>query len=159
MSRGVNKAILLGNVGKDPEIRYTQSGTAVANFSLATTEKRKVGGEWQDHTEWHNIVAWGKLAETCSNYLSKGKQAYIEGRIQTRKWDDRDGNTRYSTDIVADQLVLLGGRGGSEKSDFGAPQGQYGSNAPRANSASGENEYPEPNDGGNNFDPNDDVPF
>jgi single-strand DNA-binding protein len=110
MSRGVNKVILLGNVGKDPEIRYTQSETAVANFSLAVGERRKVGGEWQDHTEWVNIVAWSKLAETCSNYLSKGKQVYIEGRLQTRKWDDRDGNTRYSTEIVADQLVLLGAK-------------------------------------------------
>jgi single-strand DNA-binding protein len=110
MSRGVNRVTLLGNVGKNPEIRYTQSGTAVANFSLAVGERRKVGNEWKDHTEWFSIVAWSKLAETCSNYLSKGKQVYIEGRLQTRKWDDRDGNTRYSTEIVADQLVLLGGK-------------------------------------------------
>lgn len=119
MSRGVNKAILLGNVGRDPEIRYTQSGSAVANFSVATGERRKVGGEWQDHVEWHSCVAWGKLAETCSNYLTKGKQVYIEGRIQTRKWE-KDGGTRYQTEIVVDKLVLLGGKGEKQNS----PQGQ-----------------------------------
>jgi single-strand DNA-binding protein len=139
MSRGVNKTILLGNVGKDPEVRYTQSGTAVANFSLAVGERRKVGGEWQDHTEWVNIVAWSKLAETCSNYLSKGKQVYIEGRIQTRKWDDREGNTRYSTEIVADQLVLLGGK--EEAKPRGEPKGPTREFDPNA------------------FDPNADVPF
>lgn len=124
MSRGVNKAILLGNVGREPEIRYTQSGSAVANFSVATGERRKVGGEWQDHAEWHNCTAWGKLAETCSNYLTKGKQVYIEGRIQTRKWDDKDGNTRYSTEIVAEKLVLLGGKEDKPQSRQQGPQDQ-----------------------------------
>lgn len=158
MSRGVNKAILLGNVGREPEIRYTQSGAAVANFSVATGERRKVGGEWQDHTEWHNIVAWGKLAETCSNYLSKGKQVYIEGRIQTRKWDDKDGNTKYSTEIVADQLVLLGRAGGGDRPEYGAPQNQYGSNAGGFPSGGSNND--DDNQGGDQgYDPNDDVPF
>lgn len=147
MSRGVNTVHLLGNVGKDPEIRYTQSGTAVANFSLAVGERRKVGNEWKDHTEWINIVAWSKLAETCSNYLSKGKQVYIEGRIQTRKWDDRDGNTRYSTEIVADQLVLLGSKEARKEQQEppGEPQGPTHGFDPDAVKTP--------------FDPNDEVPF
>jgi len=147
MSRGVNKAILLGNVGRNPEIRYTQGGSAVANFSVATGERRKVGGEWQDHTEWHACTAWGKLAETCSNYLTKGKQVYIEGRLQTRKWE-KDGVTRYQTEIVVDQLVLLGGSG--EKQD--KPQGQ------QRNSNSQQQQYDDPDNLGD-YDPNDDVPF
>ena len=115
MARGVNKVILIGNLGKDPEIRYTQSGTAVANFTIATTESwgGKDGQEKQEKTEWHNIVAWARLAEICNQYLSKGRQVYIEGRIQTRKWEDRDGNTRYTTEIVAQNMQMLGGRGDS----------------------------------------------
>lgn len=151
MSRGVNKAILLGNVGKEPELRYTQNGTAVANFTLATTERRKVGGDWQDHTEWHNLVAWGKLAETCSNFLGKGSQVYIEGRIQTRKWEDRDGNARYSTEVVANQLVLLG-RPKSTRTDAGAPGEPLDAGAHRMPS----NDFPDPEEP---FDPNEDVPF
>ncbi len=113
MARGVNKVILIGNLGKDPEMRYTQSGTAVANFTIATTETwgGGDGGEKQEKTEWHNIVAWARLAEICGQYLTKGRQVYIEGRIQTRKWEDRDGNTRYTTEIVAQNMQMLGGRG------------------------------------------------
>ena len=103
---GVNKAILVGNLGKDPEIRYTPAGLAVANFSLATSEK--VGQDREEKTEWHNIVAFGRLAEICGEYLAKGKQVYIEGRIQTREWQDRDGNKRRTTEIVANQMVMLG---------------------------------------------------
>lgn len=116
MARGVNKVILIGNLGKDPEIRYTQSGTAVANFTLATTESwgGKDGQEKQEKTEWHNIVVWARLAEICNQYLSKGRQVYIEGRIQTRKWEDRDGNTRYTTEIVARDMQMLGGRGDND---------------------------------------------
>jgi single-strand DNA-binding protein len=106
----VNKVILVGNVGKDPELRYTPSGTGVCNFSLATSQKLKdKRGEQQESTEWHNIVAWAGLAEICGKYLQKGKQIYIEGRIQTRSYDDRDGNKRYVTEIVADQMQMLGG--------------------------------------------------
>ena len=125
MARGVNKVILIGNLGKDPEIRYTQSGTAVANFSLATTETwgGGDGGEKQEKTEWHNIVAWARLAEICNQYLQKGRQVYIEGRIQTRKWEDRDGNTRYTTEIVAQNMQMLGGRGDSEYSGGGGGGG------------------------------------
>jgi single-strand DNA-binding protein len=112
MARGVNKVILIGNLGKDPEIRYTQKGTAVANFTIATTEVWGSDGEQNERTEWHNIVAWARLAEICNQYLKKGRQVYIEGRIQTRQWEDRDGNTRYTTEIVAQNMQMLGGPGG-----------------------------------------------
>lgn len=111
----INKAILVGNLGKDPELRYTANGQAVATFSLATTEKFKnKGGEQQERTEWHNIVAWGPLAEICGKYLTKGKQIYCEGRIQSRSYDDRDGNKRYITEIVISDMQMLGGRPGDE---------------------------------------------
>jgi single-strand DNA-binding protein len=109
---GVNKAILVGNLGADPEIRYTPSGTAVTNFRIATSETRtNKEGVKETTTEWHRIVAFGKLAEICGEYLSKGKQVYIEGRIQTRSWDDRDGNKRQSTEIVAATMQMLGRAG------------------------------------------------
>ncbi len=109
---GINKVILIGNLGKDPELRYTPSGTAVASFSLATSEKWKDrDGNMQDKTEWHNIVVWGRQAEIAKEYLSKGRQVYIEGRIQTRSWDDKDGNKRYTTEIIAQRLNFLGSRG------------------------------------------------
>ena len=107
---GVNKAILIGNLGADPEIRYTSSGTAVANFNIATTERWNTqNGEKEERTEWHRIVAFGRLGEICGEYLSKGKPVYIEGRIQTRSWEDRDGNKRYTTEIVASAMQMLGG--------------------------------------------------
>jgi single-strand DNA-binding protein len=106
----VNKVILLGNLGSDPEVRYTPSGKAVANFSLATSEKyTNKEGEKEEKTEWHRIVAWARLGEICGEYLSKGSQIYIEGRIQTRTWEDRDGNKRYTTEIVAQTMQMLGG--------------------------------------------------
>lgn len=108
---GVNKAILVGNLGGDPEIRYTQAGLAVADFSLATTESWSKDGQKQDKTEWHKVVAFGKLAEICGEYLVKGKQIYIEGRIQTKKWEDKEGVTKYTTEIVANQMQMLGGKG------------------------------------------------
>lgn len=108
---GINKVILIGNLGKDPELRYTPSGTAVASFSLATSEKWKDReGNMQDKTEWHNIVVWGRQAEIAKEYLAKGRQVYIEGRIQTRSWDDKDGNKRYTTEIIAQRLNFLGSR-------------------------------------------------
>lgn len=110
----VNKCILVGNLGKDPELKYTPSGAAVANFSLATqnTFKNKDG---EKETEWHNIVVWKQLAEICGKYLHKGKQVYIEGRIQTRKYQDRDGNDKYITEIVADQMQMLGSKGETQQ--------------------------------------------
>ena len=115
MARGINKAILIGNLGNDPDIRYTASGTAIANISLATAEswRDKNSGEQQERTEWHRIVFFGRLAEVVGEYLRKGSQIYVEGRIQTRKWQDKEGNDRYSTEVVANEMQMLGGRGGS----------------------------------------------
>ncbi len=111
--RGVNKVILIGNLGRDPEVRYTRSGTAVANLNIATSENwTDKSGQKQERTEWHRVVAWDKLAEIAKEYLTKGKQVYIEGRLQTRSWDDRDGNKRYTTEVRVDQMLMLGGRGG-----------------------------------------------
>jgi single-strand DNA-binding protein len=113
MAKSVNKVILVGNLGKDPEIKYTPSGTPVAKFSLATNERYKdKAGEWQDRTEWHNIVAWQRLAEIVGEYVKKGSKLYIEGRLQTSSWEDKQsGEKKYRTEIVAQDLVLLSGRG------------------------------------------------
>ncbi|ABA87902.1 single-strand-binding protein [Syntrophotalea carbinolica DSM 2380] len=155
----VNKVILVGNLGKDPELRYTASGTAVANFSLATTERYKDrDGNSQEKTEWHNIVAWRQLAEICGKYLSKGRQVYIEGKIQTRSYEDRDGNRRYITEIVADQMQMLG-RPGDDNSGGGGgyqrrephPERQE---RPASNNQPQQNQYEEPP-----FNPDDDIPF
>lgn len=111
----INKVILIGNLGRDPEIRYTSNGTAVANFSLATSENwTNKDGEKETRTEWHRIVAWGRLGEICGEYLSKGKSVYIEGRIQTREWDDAGGNKRQVKEIIAQQMQMLGGKGYTE---------------------------------------------
>jgi len=108
---GVNKVILIGHLGKDPELRNTQGGASVASFSMATSEKWKdANGEMQEKTEWHNIVLWMKLAETAVKYLVKGSLVYIEGRIQTRKWEDKDGQTRYTTEIIGQRMNMLGGK-------------------------------------------------
>jgi len=121
---GVNKAIVVGRLGRDPEVRYTPDGTAVANFSVATSEewKDKATGEKREKTEWHRIVAFRRLGEICGEYLSKGRQVYIEGRIQTRDWEDKDGVKRYTTEIVASQMQMLGSR-----DDFGGSRGGAGS--------------------------------
>ncbi len=109
----VNKVILVGNLGRDVELRYTPGGAAVSTLSLATTDVwTDKGGQRQEKTEWHRIVLWGKSAESLAEYLVKGRQIYVEGRLQTRQWDDKDGNKRYTTEIRADRIVLLGGRGG-----------------------------------------------
>jgi single-strand DNA-binding protein len=113
MPKSVNKVILLGNLGKDPEVKYTPSGVPVAKFSLATNERYKdKSGEWQERTEWHNIVAWQRLAEIVGEYVKKGSKIYIEGRLQTSSWEDKQsGEKKYKTEIVASDLVLLSGRG------------------------------------------------
>jgi single-strand DNA-binding protein len=110
----VNKVILVGNLGRDAELRYTPGGAPVATLNLATTEvwNDKASGQKQEKTEWHRIVLWGKSAESLSEYLTKGKQIYVEGRLQTRKWQDKDGNDKYTTEIRGDRIVLLGGGGG-----------------------------------------------
>jgi single-strand DNA-binding protein len=120
--KSVNKVILIGNLGKDPEVKYTPSGTPVAKITLATNERFKdKSGEWQDRTEWHNVVLWQRLAEIAGEYLKKGGKVYIEGRLQTRSWDDKtSGQKKYMTEVVANDLVLLGGRGeGSGGDDSG----------------------------------------
>lgn len=112
---GVNKVILIGNLGKDPEVRYLDNGVAVANFSLATTENYKnKEGERVSQTEWHNIVLWRGLAEVAEKWMKKGSSVYVEGKIRTRKWEDKDGNTRYSTEILGDNMTMLGGKPSSE---------------------------------------------
>lgn len=117
-TRGVNKAILIGHLGRDPEIRYSASGSAIANVSLATSEswKDRQSGETQERTEWHRVVFFGKLAEIAGEYLKKGSQIYVEGRLQTRKWQDQQGQDRYTTEIVANEMTMLGGRGGAQAS-------------------------------------------
>lgn len=115
MARSVNKATLIGNVGKDPEVKFLPSGSAVANFTLATSERFKdKSGEFQERTEWHNLVAYQRLAEIVRDYVKKGSKLYVEGRIQTRSWDDKDGQKKYKTEIVVNDLVLLSGRGEGE---------------------------------------------
>ena len=129
----VNKAIIVGNLGKDPEVRFTPSGRAVAKFSVATTEKwTDQQGQKQEKTEWHNIVVWGKQAEICGQYLSKGRQVYIEGRITNRSYDDKDGNKRYITEIIAQNVRFLGGggQGRSSESGFVPPPGEEDAGPP-----------------------------
>jgi single-strand DNA-binding protein len=114
MARGVNKVILIGNLGKDPEVRYMPSGSAVANITLATTEswKDKQTGDKQERTEWHNVAFFNRLAEIVGEYLKKGSQIYVEGKLRTRKWQDKNGNDRYTTEIIASEMQMLGSRGG-----------------------------------------------
>ena len=120
----INKAILIGNLGADPEVRYTQSGTAVATFNVATSERWKgQDGQMQEQTEWHRVVAWAKLAEICGEYLHKGSKVYVEGKIQTRKWQDKDGVDRYTTEIVARDMKMLSakGEGGRQSGGYQEP--------------------------------------
>lgn len=149
----VNKVILVGNLGRDAEIRYTSGGTAVATLSLATTDVwTDKGGQRQEKTEWHRVVLWGKTAETLQEYLLKGRQIYVEGRLQTRQWDDRDGNKRYTTETRADRVVLLGGRGGG-----GVSRGDgtdYPTDSPKP---SGSNQPSEPSEPSELTE--DDIPF
>jgi len=122
-SKSVNKVILLGHLGKDAETKFTPNGTARTTFSLATNRRWKdqASGEWKEETDWHNIIMW--RSENLTNYLQKGKQVYLEGRLQTRSWDDKDGKKNYMTEIVVDELILLGGRGGD--SGGGPSGGEY----------------------------------
>lgn len=134
MARGVNKVILVGNLGRDPEVRYSPNGSAVANVTLATSEswKDKNSGEKQEKTEWHRIVFFGRLAEIAGEYLKKGAQIYVEGRLQTRKWQDKEGHERYTTEIVANEMQMLGSRGGA-----GAPSDNFNQDQPSAAENSG----------------------
>lgn len=160
MAKSVNKVILIGNLGKDPEVKYTPQGTAVAKFSIATSERFKdKSGEWQDRTEWHNITCWSRLAEIAGEYLKKGRTVYIEGSLRTDSWDDKQtGQKRYSTYINANELVLLGGGRGEESGSGGGYS--------RGRQASGGNDFDQ--SGGHDFDSqpargteitDDDIPF
>jgi len=153
MARGVNKAIIVGTLGQDPEIRYTANGGAVANISVATNEswRDKATGEAQERTEWHRIVMFGKLAEIAQQYLKKGSQAYFEGRIQTRKWQDQSGNDRYSTEIVANEMQMLGGRSGGAPMDSGGQSQSQPQSQPQSK--------PAPADTAPMDDGFDDIPF
>ena len=154
MARGVNKVILVGNLGQDPELRYTGSGTAVCNIRLATNESYKdAGGEWVERTEWHSVVAWARLAESCNEYLKKGSQVDFEGSLQTRQWEDKDGNTRYTTEIKAKEMMMLSGRegGGSFSSPGGMGASRSASPAPAAADSGSRDDY--------TFQPDDDLPF
>jgi single-strand DNA-binding protein len=156
MARGVNKVIIIGNLGADPETRAMPSGSSVANLRIATTEswRDKQSGEQQERTEWHRVALFGRLAEVAGEYLRKGSQVYIEGSLRTRKWQDKQGNERYTTEIVANDMQMLGGRGG------GGGGGGGGSSAPRESA-----EYSQASGGasgsssseGTDFD--DDIPF
>lgn len=132
MARGVNKVILIGNLGRDPEVRYSPNGSAVANVTLATSEswKDKNSGEKQEKTEWHRVVFFGRLAEIAGEYLKKGSQVYIEGRLQTRKWQDKDGHDRYTTEIVANEMQMLGSRAGA-----GSPSDSFNQDIPAESGA------------------------
>jgi len=146
----LNKVMLIGNLGKDPEVRYTAGGTAVASFSLATSEKFKgKTGEWEEKTEWHNITLWARLAEIAGEYLSKGKTVYIEGRLQTRKWQDKEGKDRYTTEIVGEKMQMLSGKG-----EGGGGQQQRPAARPSQQEHSQGNSYEEPV-----FNPDDEIPF
>lgn len=149
MARGINKVILIGNLGSDPEIRHTQGGNAVANLSLATSEswRDKATGETRENTEWHRVVVFGRLGEVAGEYLKKGSKVYIEGRLQTRKWQDRDGNDRYTTEIVGNEMQMLDSRGGG--SGFDDAPSQAPESAPRMDA-------PPQNTGGGL---EDDIPF
>ncbi len=149
MARGINKVILVGNLGADPEVKYMPSGAAVANISLATAEswKDKQTGEKQERTEWHRVVFFSRLAEIAGEYLRKGSQVYVEGRLQTRKWQDKNGQDRYTTEIVANDMQMLGGRGGASGGGFDAPP------------AAGRDTQSKPEPAAASSDFDDDIPF
>jgi single-strand DNA-binding protein len=165
----VNKVILIGNLGRDPEMRYTQSGQAVTNFTIATTENwtDKNSGEKQEKTEWHRIIAWGKTGELCAQYLAKGRSVYIEGRLQTREWEDKEGIKRYTTEITANNVTFLGsprsegagegggGVNGGGASGGGAPPSGGSSQAPPSG---GSNQAP-PSGSSGQAPPDDGIPF
>ncbi len=153
MARGINKVIIVGNLGQDPETRYMPSGSAVTNFTVATNEswKDKQTGEQRDRTEWHRVAMFNRLAEIAAEYLRKGSQVYIEGKLRTRKWQGQDGQDRYTTEIIADEMQMLGGRGGGGGGSFGGGGGGGGQGGQRSGGSAPQ--QPGPDD----FD--DDIPF
>jgi single-strand DNA-binding protein len=165
MARGINKVILVGNLGQDPDTRYMPSGKAVTNIRIATSEswKDKQTGDMQERTEWHSIVLYDKLGEIAAEYLRKGSQVYIEGSLRTRKWQDKEGKDRYTTEIIAQNMQMLGGRGGSGGGGGGGGSGgNFGGDdeqprRPSSRPAQNERSAPPPADDGGGFD--DDIPF
>jgi len=154
MARGINKVILVGNLGADPETRYTASGAAITGIRIATSEswKDKQTGEQQERTEWHSITFFGRLAEVAGEYLRKGSQVYVEGKLQTDKWQDKDGNDRYTTKVIANEMQMLGGRGGEGG-------GQASGDGFRSNRGGGRNQAPAANSGPDEGFADDDIPF
>ncbi len=167
MAKGVNKVMLLGNVGKDPEMRATQGGMVIAQFTLATADRAKdQGGNWTDKTEWHNLVCFGRTAEIVRDYVKKGSQIFVEGKIQTRSWDDKEsGQKRFKTEILVNDLSLLGGRGGGEggsgsQYSGGSSQGGYSNRASGSNTASFDQRAQQPQDDyASEGITDDDIPF
>ena len=164
MARGINKVILIGNLGRDPETRYTQGGAAVTNLRIATAEswKDRQTGEQQERTEWHSVVCFARLGEIAGEYLRKGSKVYIEGRLQTRKWQDKEGHDRYSTEIVANEMQMLDSRGGDATGAGDAPARQAGARSPSPRSSSDSRAEPQydssaTSDFGGDID--DDIPF
>jgi single-strand DNA-binding protein len=163
MAEGLNRVMLLGNIGQQPELRYTQSNQAVLSLRMATNERFKNrDGEWQDRTEWHSVVVWGRRAEGLNRVLSKGSPLFVEGRLQTRSWEDRQGQKRYTTEIVAREVLLVGGRrGAGEMSDAGPPppsDDDYASAGASAAGTGGGGGYDGQGAGGGDFS-DDDIPF
>ncbi len=167
MARAVNKVILIGNLGADPELRYTGSGTAVCNLRLATNESYKdANGELVEKTEWHSIVAWARLAEICGEYLKKGSQVYFEGSLQTRQWEDKEGQTRYTTEVKAREMMMLdskgGGGGGSYDSSESFDQSRSsggGTSQERPQQRQPQRQAQPAGAGNDPFGPDDDLPF
>lgn len=155
MARGINKVILVGNLGQDPELRYTGSGTAVCNMRLATNESYKdASGQLVEKTEWHSVVAWSRLAEICGEYLKKGSLVYFEGSLQTRSWDDKDGNTRYTTEVKAREMMMLDSRGGG-----GGGGGDFDQRSGSTNYDQRPQRQAQPQTQDDTFAPDDDLPF
>jgi single-strand DNA-binding protein len=161
MAKHVNKVILLGNVGKDPEVKFLPSGAAVANFSIATSDRYKdKAGEWQERTEWHNVAAFARTAEIVRDYVKKGSKLYVEGRLTTRSWDDKDtGKKVYRTEIMVNDLVLLSGRGEGEGGGGGSTSYSKSSGASGASSGAGNYDQRPAPDYGDTGITDDDIPF
>jgi single-strand DNA-binding protein len=169
MARGINKVILIGHLGQDPEVRALPSGSSIANLRIATTEswKDKQSGEFKEQTEWHTVVLFGRTAEVAAEYLKKGSQVFIEGRLRTRKWQDKTGNDRYSTEIVGNDMQMLGGRGqgggggasGGGGRDAGRGAGGAASAGAAAGTSSGGGEFSDAPATSTEHDFDDDIPF
>lgn len=152
---GLNKVTIIGNLGKDPEVRYTQSGTAVCNLRIGATERRKEGDAWKDHTEWFSAICFGKTAENAGRFLKKGRQVFVEGRLQTRTWQDKENQTRYTTEVVANQIIFLGGGREADAGSTGFSGGASSSSGSSAFASGTASEF----DPSSDFMQEEDIPF